>query len=415
MSRSSITDELFNATADMPPSSRINLQQVHADGQRIRRRRRIVRSTVACAIVAGLVAGGVAVSGAVGNPFGEKSNRHSPATKDSTPPAPPKPTPPADATAPGKLDPSWPRIKTGWLPDALKQPHASREVDTADYEQDVRLRAGSTSSGGVAVPATLDSLEVHLYAAGGTSPRTGADIAAEEERLGFPSRRSTVTPGPDINGQASQWIVPPAGSGRASGTADENIGGLWWQWAPEAWAEVSIHGAFGGPAKDTAVNVARGLAFDQPEPIKLPFAMPKLPAGMKVVRTEITVSENGAGALVRISDRPLGGRPGPDGTIPPFKAISINVGGSVAEPSADPTKPCHSLESVVYETNGKWDDTDIGAGTECQLGNAWISVRVTKDLVPTFPKADHLAMFTAIAKGMSRKPADSSTWTAVQG
>ena len=95
-----------------------------------------------------------------------------------------------------------------------------------------------------------------------------------------PGGSPTREPGPSISGRPGQW------SGHAT---------LIWQWAPNAWAMVSVRG-YGSVAQDRAfaTRLAENLRFDGDEPVRVPMAQQYLrenlafrltPAALEGLRT----------------------------------------------------------------------------------------------------------------------------------
>ena len=188
--------------------------------------------------------------------------------------------------APWQFNPLVPYASFGWLPPGYSQHNADIDVN-----QGVSSATDFVSREAVA-PAAGRLLYLQVNARDMCAISTAADLQANVrahrsvQALCIDAAFTVTGVAPDINGQPAFWT--DHGSGMA------------WEYAPDAWAELSLSGiAAGGgkPLPPTAATrallekVAARVAYGDTTPLTFAFRLSgELPAGWKVWRTGFDVS-----------------------------------------------------------------------------------------------------------------------------
>lgn len=240
-----LSEVLLDATADPPPTNRIDLDRARTDGARIRLRRGVVATVASAVTVVGLVTGGIAVA-SQGFHHGTAS------TGDSAD------SPDREAVAPTNFDPTKIRITVGWLPEYLRTGPVGRTESSALGQQFIGFsRLDQTTDG----TKRATSVMVSLYRAGEVPAVLAAATTAGATAPGMSPpgiRQGTAAPGgPEVNGHPGFW----------SGT-----GTLAWQWAEHGWATVTVDGAnLGAEPLAVALRVATATDVTAERDVVAPF------------------------------------------------------------------------------------------------------------------------------------------------
>jgi len=188
--------------------------------------------------------------------------------------------------APWQFNPLVPYASFGWLPPGYSQNNAD-----IDFNQGVSSATDFVSREAVA-PAAGRLLYLQVNARDMCAISTAADLQANVRAHGSVQALCidaafTVTGvAPDINGQPAFWT--------------DHGSGVAWEYAPDAWAELSLSGiAAGGgkPLPPTAATrallqkVAARVAYGDTTPLTFAFRLSgELPAGWKLWRAGFDVS-----------------------------------------------------------------------------------------------------------------------------
>jgi hypothetical protein len=188
--------------------------------------------------------------------------------------------------APWQFNPLVPYASFGWLPPGYSQNNADIDVN-----QGVSSATDFVSREAVA-PAAGRLLYLQVNARDMCAINTAADLQANVHARGSVQALCidaafTVTGvAPDINGQPAFWT--------------DHGSGIAWEYAPDAWAELSLSGiaADGGkPLPPTAATrallqeVAARVAYGEKTPLTFAFRLSgELPAGWKAWRAGFDVS-----------------------------------------------------------------------------------------------------------------------------
>ena len=188
--------------------------------------------------------------------------------------------------APWQFNPLVPYASFGWLPPGYSQNNAD-----IDFNQGVSSATDFVSREAVA-PAAGRLLYLQVNARDMCAVSTAADLRANVRAHGSVQALCidaafTVTGvAPDVNGQPAFWT--------------DHGSGIAWEYAPDAWAELSLSGiAAGGgkPLPPTAATrallekVAARVAYGDATPLTFAFRLSgELPAGWQLWRASFDVS-----------------------------------------------------------------------------------------------------------------------------
>jgi RNA polymerase sigma-70 factor (sigma-E family) len=175
------------------------------------------------------------------------------------------------AEAPDRFDPLTRTLDVGWIPDGLD----GGSVTTSPYAQSFGAKDDGYVNGGPDIGLVVDVLS---RGRGVDELPTGA--------LGLP-RGAQPRPTDPVGGGAAECLSDP---NVPTGTC----GALRWQYAPDAWAQVSYAGS-AAPTPQAAAAVARRVAesvsLSAAVPVRLPFTLSGRLAGLAPVRTWVSVPD----------------------------------------------------------------------------------------------------------------------------
>jgi hypothetical protein len=274
------------------PASTMYVDRAPADGRRATRLRRL--AVVGSAAVVLAVAG---VVGAItaGRPSGIGPGP-GPAATPSIPDVPPGPTGPAVVRAPDTFDPMIQYADFGWLPGG--------EPDRLGLGVGTDWLRIDASFGVTAARKDQKTVTLGVVSAGhGIAPGRASDF---------------VTNDPDwvddIQYRVTGEAADPVNERRAMWAPDWAMTTLAWEYAPRAWAMVTVSGDWGGEegARAAARRIATHVRFGLDRPIRLPFTVRGLPGSLKpqMVSTVVGPMPGWWGAGVQFGStttRPLGG------------------------------------------------------------------------------------------------------------
>jgi hypothetical protein len=188
--------------------------------------------------------------------------------------------------APWQFNPLVPYASFGWLPPGYSEKNAASDVNQGVTS------ATNFVSREAAAPAAGRLLYLQVEARDMCAVNTVTDLRAivrarGQDQVACIGAAFTVTgTAPDINGQPAFWT--------------DHGSGVAWEYAPDAWAELSLSGiAAGGgkPVPPTAATqallqkVAAHVAYGDTTPLTFAFRLSgKLPAGWQVWRASFDVS-----------------------------------------------------------------------------------------------------------------------------
>jgi hypothetical protein len=182
---------------------------------------------------------------------------------------------PAVARAPARFDPVLRTLRVGWIPDGLT--NESARVDR--YAQRYSGFDETYVTGGA---RTADNgLSVTILAQG--RPKSELPSGALGLPYFFEVRRAAP-----VNGRPAECLSEEGGP--------DSCAGLRWQYAPDAWAQVSYAGRAGPtPAQRAAVTrrVAESVSLTTGTPVRLPFTVHHELAGLRVTGTGASVQRPG--------------------------------------------------------------------------------------------------------------------------
>jgi hypothetical protein len=260
---------LLRAIADTAePPSAVDVAAARRRGSRRLWVRRVALPAIAVVAVAGaLTVPRVLVPG------------HSERTVASPQPAATSPV----VNSPWLFDPLVPYASFGWLPAGFSESAANH----ATLVNQKVTSATDFVSREAAAPATERLLYLQVNARGTCALYPAG---AEASVLAHGSRQVTCTDAsfdmtgvaPDVRGDAAFWT--------------DHGSGLAWQYAPEAWAELSAFNIGRGALPPSAateallLKVAAHVTYGDKTPLTFPFRLSGLPAGWRVWRASFTVS-----------------------------------------------------------------------------------------------------------------------------
>jgi hypothetical protein len=174
--------------------------------------------------------------------------------------------------APTEFDPLTRTLAVGWVPDGLDGGGTS--VDA--HQQHFGAFDDAYRNGGPDIGLAVTVLS---RGRGVEELPTGA--------LGLP-RWAEPRPTDPVQGSAAQCLSDPA---VPTGTCTA----LRWEYAPDAWAQVSYAGS-AGPTPETAAAVARRVAesvsLSVAEPVRLPFSLTGRLGGLRPIAVGVAVSDD---------------------------------------------------------------------------------------------------------------------------
>lgn len=264
---------LLHAAARTPePPSAVDVAAARRRGSRQLRVRRAALPALAL----------VALAAALTVPHGLLSG-HSERTV--APPQPPATSPAVEA--PWQFNPLVPYASFGWLPPGYSESLANG----IDFNQGVTSAAGFVSRE-AAAPTAGRLLYLQVNARGRCAVNTVADLRANirahgQYQVACTDADFTVTgAAPDINGQPAFWT--------------DHGAGVVWEYAPDAWAELSLSGLAAGGGKAVPPTpatrallqkVAAHVAYGGATPLTFAFRLSgELPAGWQLWRIGFGVS-----------------------------------------------------------------------------------------------------------------------------
>jgi hypothetical protein len=294
---------LLRSIADTPePPSAVDVAAARRHASRRLRIRRAALSAIAVVAVAG------ALTFSRGLVPGHSERTVAPPQPGTTSPV---------VNSPWLFDPLVPYASFGWLPPGFSESAANNIV----------VNQGVTSatdfvSREAAAPAAGHLLYLQVNARGtcALSP-----AGAKANVLARGSLQVTCTDAsfditgvaPDIKGYPAFWT--------------DHGSGVAWQYAPEAWAELSAAKIGGGQAltpsaatKALLLKVAAHVAYGETTPLTFPFRLTGLPAGWQVSRASFAVSGG------RMAGSGITAGPGID-----TSALTINVSRSSGSAACD--------------------------------------------------------------------------------
>jgi hypothetical protein len=264
---------LHEAARTPEPPSAVDVDEARRHGSRQLRARRAALPVLAV----------VALAAALTVPGGLLSGHQE---RTVVPPQPPATSPVADA--PWQFNPLVPYASFGWLPAGYSESLANG----IDVNQGV-TSATDFVSREAAAPAAGHLLYLQVNSRGwGTCAVTVAGLreiirARGQDQVACMDAEFTVTgEAPDVNGRPAFWT--------------DHGGGIAWEYAPAAWAELSLSGlaADGGKAVPPSAatrallqKVAAHVAYGDTTPLTFAFRLSgELPAGWQVWRAGFDVS-----------------------------------------------------------------------------------------------------------------------------
>jgi hypothetical protein len=255
----------LRASLDYPESAVVpDVPTIIAAGRRARARRQVlgtVAAVVAVAVVT-VVQVGPPSHPPVGAP--DQAAPVAPAARaDGPPPAELVAHGSARAEAPDAFDPLTRSLAVGWVPGGLNLATATVRVHEQSF---------------IAVDGAYDDLE-HGLSITVLSRGRGVDQFSTSG-YGLP-RGAVQHPTDPIRGSTAECLSDPL---------VPTCTALRWQYAPDAWAQVSYAGS-AGPTPEAAAAVARRVAesvsLTVAEPVRLPFAVNERLAGLPPTGTEV--------------------------------------------------------------------------------------------------------------------------------
>ncbi|SCL16805.1 hypothetical protein GA0070624_1128 [Micromonospora rhizosphaerae] len=280
-------EKLLTPLRDVPlPPSGVDLHRAVRDGRRRMRRRRMAAACGVGLAVVGVLAAAPALLARPGSP--------EPVLPATTPTAPVAPMP---DRAPAAFDPKRQYADFGWLPDGPTE----RTVTTGTTQ--LALNASTPVKGTGADPAGL-MVDLRIVPAGREIAHDmSSDFALPSGRAGS----AGLEPADPVNGRTARWNTTPTPEPRAAA--------LRWEYAPDAWAEVIVHGvAEGDDPRALARRIALDVRYGLNSPVRLPVRLGPLPVGLKPVSYRVTMTADGtwgvelsygAGRRTRYGDWPL--------------------------------------------------------------------------------------------------------------
>ncbi|MEU2612276.1 hypothetical protein ABZ570_11930 [Micromonospora sp. NPDC007271] len=251
----------------LPPSA-VDLHRAVRDGRRQVRRRRIATAATAGLAVVAVLAAAPAVLGQPDRPAPFVPGFPSP-TSASVAPMPDR--------APTAFDPGRQYADFGWLPAGL----TDRMVATGTAQLALNASppmdpASSDRTGGAQV-------ELRIVAAGHGIALEGAnDFAVPSGRAGS----ADLEPAEPVNGRTARW-------NRLA--SDARGAALRWEYAPGAWAEVTVQAVSeGSDPRALARRIAEDVRYGVDRPIRLPVRFANLPAGLKPMAYRVGTSAGGS-------------------------------------------------------------------------------------------------------------------------
>ncbi len=178
--------------------------------------------------------------------------------------------------APRQFDPLVQYASFGWLPEQDALGWRSTSIDPERITLNAQKYAPDPANGpNASLPAAQVSLELN---AAGVEPRSAQPIevdipAGSEQTLHY----GPVTEAPAVNGAPASWVGVP-------GDPDRVL--LKWQYAPDAWAELSASLLSGDP-RETVHRIASGLRLGGTERLRFPFHLTGLPADLRPTSSRV--------------------------------------------------------------------------------------------------------------------------------
>ena len=374
MNEVELSELLRQATADQPPSRMVDLPRAREDGGRKLRRRRATTSVGSGLAVVAVLATAVVVVSTTGNaPLRVGASADPSATAGSTSaPAP---------VAPTRFDPLRLRFAAGWLPEGMsnmmKLSHVSSQMLSVE-------KPGPSPQHG----SDDRSVNIVGYAAGVAPSRMGLfNVSGAEIDDPITAMLPPGGEGPTINGFASVWYA----AGRT----------LAWQWAPGAWATVSVYlpGPIDGPLLDVAAHIASTVRTDVDQPMALPFSVAAPPAPLRLVES-VVGPDFGDLVFSDVDDM----RDPATGDSREFRIEVTRNDALTVEKLGPPTATFDGHPAVV--TFGTREGEVLLMG----VNGCWVNASVHHPVTMTYVDKDAL---TALARGVQVVPniADQKSWT----
>ena len=380
MTEIELGDLLRTATADLPPSRRVDVARARADGARALRRRRCVASVVSGVGVLTLFVGTAVVYAAIGS------------RQPSAPPpaiAVGPSTVTAGAARADRFDVLRLRVAAGWVPTGMSK----EETDTyVDRQALTYVKYGPEAMG---VRAAVQQVDITVRAAGVPPVPSTRPLDVPSSMLG---RLASLQPslggrsGPVIGGLTSSW--------------DAFRGELTWQWEPGAWATVAVHGAFDVPAEEVAGHVAAAIRTDLDQPVTMPYTVAAPPAPLRLVGTQVTHVGNGLyNAQLVFSDRD--DQTDPVTLIPRMLLIGVSTDTRlIGDGKVGQVNTHIDGHPAVVNFDGKG-----GHALLLGINGTWAEASVYDPVTLSYLNQ---AATVELVRGITvvPKPADPSTWTA---
>jgi hypothetical protein len=243
--------DLMEALADSPaPASTVDIDLARRRGRRTVLLRRVgVAGSAAAAVLAVVITVGAVA-------YGPTGVGPSPAPAGTGP----RPTATAVALAPEKFDAMTQYADFGWLPDGGPE---SRQLSTGvDW---MRLDAAYPTP-----PEAKDPRYVSLSVVSGghgIDPTLYEGFAISERK--WAEQGDALLETAPVNGRPAKWVENGAGSPAIA-----------WEYAPHAWAMVSLHGEW-DDSKDLVRQIAAGVRLGVDRPILLPFTVRGVPGSLE--------------------------------------------------------------------------------------------------------------------------------------
>lgn len=271
---------------DEPPNTAVSVQQAITTGRRRIFRRRLATAGIAAAVVCGVVGGATYVNTTLS---GDQNTTTVAAASGF-----------ALAEAPASFDPKVRFADFGWLPGEFTErtvyhrtdwlevhagPQGSRGLDLADT-----LALEDLSGHGVTLRVQPRGAEFHGYLQEVHKPLPfeGRQNGGKEVER-YPNFRYEFEDAPAVNGAAAQWVTLTGYERDGQFTPaepDPDIVMLRWQYAPEAWASITVSRArlkpnypawAQGDLRELAHRVASSVRFGLTETLPLPIQLKQLP------------------------------------------------------------------------------------------------------------------------------------------
>ncbi|MEU8298537.1 hypothetical protein AB0C04_14810 [Micromonospora sp. NPDC048909] len=256
---------LADAAEDLPAGG-MPTDALLAEGERaVRRRQRRLVGAAAAATVVALLGAAVLLQGV--RPQAQRSPAEQPSPSATATGGPP-------TVAPDQFDPAQRLFRLDWLPEGMSIRHESYER----YGQWVTVMKPQQTQKGAPSIGLEDIVTVMINAAGADP---FANWAESDALTGGGRVAATPLPGVPV---APVWGEPAYLHTSPDGRETR----LSWQYAPDAWAAVSVREM--ERPEEIARRIADGLIWDR-QPVTLPFLPVAPPEGATLHRAVVTVRD----------------------------------------------------------------------------------------------------------------------------